>query len=51
MVDSGNKIDFRWFEWIIGREMNVQEKYTATVWTVILHVIKESIQVSQNAEY
>lgn len=36
VVDSGNKINFWWFEWVIGWEMNVQEKHSAGVWTIIL---------------
>lgn len=37
MIDASSKVDLRWLEWIIGREVNVQKEDTSgirrVVWT------------------
>ena len=35
MVDPRGEVDLGWLEWVISREMDVQEEDTAGVWGVI----------------
>ena len=34
MIYFGCEVEFWWFERVVGRELYVQEKYTALVWAV-----------------
>ena len=36
MVDSSREVDFRWFERVVGREVNIQEENATGVWTLAL---------------
>ena len=37
MVDASGKVDFRWLEGIICREVDCEEEDTARIWAVTLH--------------
>ena len=35
MVDSRGEVELGWLEWVVGWEVDVQEKHTTNVWRVI----------------
>jgi len=36
VIDSGGKVNLRWLEWVVGREVYGKEKDTSSVWRLRL---------------